>query len=113
MNENQFGPAHPALLEDPAQRLSRLIKEQKRQVAALLDRRAKNCNRCFGNKVVQTVPQDTDEKTKKLVPITKPFTPGRNQPCPCHSGKKYKRCCAGNQEQQRVAVPCTCRVRVS
>jgi hypothetical protein len=21
--------------------------------------------------------------------------PGRNEPCPCHSGKKYKRCCLG------------------
>ena len=23
-------------------------------------------------------------------------TPGRNQPCPCGSGKKFKRCCASN-----------------
>ena len=22
-------------------------------------------------------------------------TPGRNDPCPCNSGKKYKRCCGG------------------
>jgi len=21
--------------------------------------------------------------------------PGRNQPCPCNSGKKYKKCCGG------------------
>jgi uncharacterized protein YecA (UPF0149 family) len=21
--------------------------------------------------------------------------PGRNEPCPCGSGKKYKRCCGG------------------
>lgn len=24
-----------------------------------------------------------------------PTTPGRNDPCPCGSGKKYKRCCYG------------------
>jgi uncharacterized protein len=23
-----------------------------------------------------------------------PPTPGRNDPCPCGSGKKYKKCCA-------------------
>jgi SEC-C motif-containing protein len=29
-----------------------------------------------------------------LPPITEE-KPGRNAPCPCGSGKKYKRCCAG------------------
>ena len=24
-------------------------------------------------------------------------TPGRNAPCPCGSGKKYKRCCGANR----------------
>ena len=28
-----------------------------------------------------------------LEPIVKPPTPGRNSPCPCGSGKKYKQCC--------------------
>ena len=26
-------------------------------------------------------------------PITRPGRPGRNEPCPCGSGQKYKRCC--------------------
>ena len=26
-------------------------------------------------------------------PITKEALPGRNEPCPCGSGKKYKKCC--------------------
>ena len=26
-------------------------------------------------------------------PVTAPPTPGRNDPCPCGSGKKYKKCC--------------------
>ncbi|MBW6479721.1 MAG: SEC-C domain-containing protein [Bacteroidales bacterium] len=26
-------------------------------------------------------------------PITKAITIGRNEPCPCGSGKKYKHCC--------------------
>ena len=24
--------------------------------------------------------------------------PGRNDPCPCGSGKKYKKCCLANEE---------------
>jgi uncharacterized protein len=27
--------------------------------------------------------------------VVKPATPGRNDPCPCGSGKKFKNCCAG------------------
>ncbi len=26
-------------------------------------------------------------------PVVRPRAPGRNEPCPCGSGKKYKRCC--------------------
>ena len=26
-------------------------------------------------------------------PYVAPFKPGRNDPCPCGSGKKYKKCC--------------------
>lgn len=27
---------------------------------------------------------------------------GRNDPCPCGSGKKYKKCCMGKMEQKRI-----------
>lgn len=30
---------------------------------------------------------------------------GRNEPCPCGSGKKYKRCCMSQHEEARKAVP--------
>ena len=33
------------------------------------------------------------EKTKKVDPIKGGAQPGRNDPCPCGSGKKYKKCC--------------------
>ena len=33
------------------------------------------------------------DKQQKQQPIVKPDEPGRNDPCPCGSGKKYKRCC--------------------
>ena len=36
-------------------------------------------------------------KKEKKVPIVMPVTPrnkiGRNEPCPCRSGKKFKKCC--------------------
>jgi uncharacterized protein len=32
----------------------------------------------------------------KGVPVVKAVTPGRNDPCSCGSGKKYKQCCGAN-----------------
>jgi uncharacterized protein YecA (UPF0149 family) len=29
----------------------------------------------------------------KVMPVTKSMKIGRNLPCPCGSGKKYKKCC--------------------
>jgi len=33
------------------------------------------------------------EKTEKVEPIKSDAAPGRNNPCPCGSGRKYKKCC--------------------
>lgn len=35
----------------------------------------------------------TNKEPEKQQPIVKADEPGRNDPCPCGSGKKYKRCC--------------------
>ncbi|MCR8559384.1 SEC-C domain-containing protein [Mucilaginibacter sp. BJC16-A38] len=35
-------------------------------------------------------------KTSRVVPITGNHKIGRNDPCPCKSGKKYKKCCGMN-----------------
>lgn len=32
----------------------------------------------------------------RVAPLQKVATPGRNDPCPCGSGKKYKKCCGAN-----------------
>ena len=37
-----------------------------------------------------------DDSVKKE-PIRKEKKPGRNDPCPCGSGKKYKKCCGANE----------------
>ncbi len=34
---------------------------------------------------------------KKSKTVVKEKTPGRNDPCPCGSGKKYKKCCGANK----------------
>jgi len=40
---------------------------------------------------------EAEEKLLKDTPKTEPIhvekTPDRNEPCPCGSGKKYKKCC--------------------
>ncbi len=33
------------------------------------------------------------KETKKVDPLESKGEPGRNDPCPCGSGKKYKKCC--------------------
>ena len=35
--------------------------------------------------------------TVKKEPVKKTSKPGRNDPCPCGSGKKYKKCCGANE----------------
>ena len=46
----------------------------------------------------------TDERRKEITKeqrlsgtVIKPKEPGRNDPCPCGSGKKYKKCCGANK----------------
>jgi uncharacterized protein len=34
-----------------------------------------------------------DRASGRTVPFRKPAEPGRNDPCPCGSGKKFKKCC--------------------
>jgi uncharacterized protein YecA (UPF0149 family) len=36
--------------------------------------------------------------TKPVDPIEADARPGRNDPCPCGSGRKYKKCCEGKDE---------------
>ena len=38
----------------------------------------------------------TDGSDKKR-PVKKGEKVGRNDPCPCGSGKKYKKCCGANE----------------
>jgi len=44
----------------------------------------------------QTPQSNEDETPVKLQPVTVENRVGRNEPCPCGSGKKYKNCCGKN-----------------
>ena len=41
--------------------------------------------------------EDLLAKTVKVEPIKADGKPKRNDPCPCGSGKKYKKCCEGKE----------------
>lgn len=39
-------------------------------------------------------------ETPPVAPIEAEDQPGRNDPCPCGSGQKYKKCCWGLSEKE-------------
>jgi preprotein translocase subunit SecA len=46
-----------------------------------------------GGEQLKQFSQAQKEKTKPMVPVKNDDKVGRNDPCPCGSGKKYKKCC--------------------
>jgi preprotein translocase subunit SecA len=46
-------------------------------------------------KVAEPVNASHGDEPKK--PVTNNSRVGRNDPCPCGSGKKYKKCCGANE----------------
>jgi hypothetical protein len=52
----------------------------------------------LGRFVAAAAPAYRDRCAPKATPIINKTTKiGRNDPCPCGSGRKYKKCCAGGQ----------------
>lgn len=50
--------------------------------------------------------QRTGEVIERVLPpVPVPMAAGRNQLCPCGSGKKYKRCCRGDDAKGRIPKP--------
>ncbi len=68
---------------------------------------------CAGNAIWDTYDDDEDEEyeddepEEEFLPAPEPVrrrvTPGRNDPCWCNSGKKYKKCHLESDEQERHA----------
>ena len=64
----------------------RFEKRQQKQKLTDLSRKARSKEDLEGE-------EELLEKSEKVEPIQAEQTPGRNDPCPCGSGKKYKKCC--------------------
>jgi uncharacterized protein YchJ len=64
----------------------RFEKRQKKRKLGDLSRRARG-------KDDLEAEEELLEKTEKVEPIQADQQPGRNDPCPCGSGRKYKKCC--------------------
>ena len=47
----------------------------------------------LGKNMPKSAPKANDTGGEKPMPVRVEKTPGRNDPCPCGSGKKYKNCC--------------------
>ena len=58
---------------------------KKQQLNSVLNNKKQKENRQSG--------QRNTQKQQTQQTVVKPEEPGRNDPCPCGSGKKYKRCC--------------------
>jgi preprotein translocase subunit SecA len=52
-------------------------------------------------KNLQEVQEGAEELTRESKPVTGGTEPGRNDPCPCGSGKKYKKCGLLNTEEHQ------------
>jgi uncharacterized protein YecA (UPF0149 family) len=75
------------MARDPIE--SRYGKRQDQHMLEELARRARS-------KEDVEAEQELIKKTDKVKPLQSDRPPGRNDPCPCGSGKKYKKCCGKN-----------------
>jgi hypothetical protein len=70
---------------------------------------------CSGTGTIAVRVMPEGEAISTLAFATRTATPrlprqiGRNEPCPCGSGNKFKRCCIGKAEHAPATRPRTCR----
>lgn len=69
-----------------------LEKENVRDREDVLMRAAEIYNELGQNEKVKVL----EKERKQIRTVIKPAKTGRNDPCPCGSGKKYKKCCGAN-----------------
>ncbi len=70
--------------------------EKENEMAGFLDRFSKRFERLQERKRLTTPIVDPDAPPLPDTPVEQAHaghTAGRNDPCPCGSGKKYKKCC--------------------
>ncbi len=71
------------------------IRENTARMMLCLTKKAPDTQRVqIANPIMESA---SGEIAKKLITVTKSAKVGRNDPCPCGSGKKYKNCCGANR----------------
>lgn len=107
MNELNLDPKLQGILNSLDVVLSDLTEEQRNKLDKAAER-VRNPNRITPNEALAFVNElgiDIDAIQKKArraraeaAKANKKPKIGRNQNCPCQSGKKYKKCCLGKEE---------------
>ncbi|MBQ9890759.1 MAG: preprotein translocase subunit SecA [Firmicutes bacterium] len=72
------------------------VKSAAEEAKAEARSRAMAQARVVGGSMPKAAPKANDTGGDKPMPVRVAKTPGRNDPCPCGSGKKYKNCCGKN-----------------
>ena len=67
-----------------------MTAEQESAIKALAEAKAASVENIVGAEQIPTF------RFTRIRPIVKDYKIGRNDPCPCGSGKKYKNCCGRN-----------------
>ena len=71
------------------------IRENTARMILCLTKKAPDTQRVqIANPITESA---SGEIAKKMVTVSKGEKVGRNDPCPCGSGKKYKNCCGANR----------------
>ncbi len=107
-----FGELSQSLRRDIAQKLFkfRIIPYDRNQIDQILAKLSMERDRSFMEEaqpapqqaVAEPVRQDEEEKPSPVLVGPKV---GRNDLCPCGSGKKYKKCCGINAEEEETEEP--------
>ena len=67
-----------------------MTSEQENAIHTLAEAKAASVENIVGAEQIPTL------RFTRIRPIVKDYKIGRNDPCPCGSGKKYKNCCGRN-----------------
>ena len=67
-----------------------MTPEQESAIGTLAEAKAASVENIVGAEQIPTF------RFRKTRPIVKDYNIGRNDPCPCGSGLKYKKCCLGS-----------------
>ncbi len=83
------------MARDPVE--DRYTKRKKKQKLDDISKRQRSTEDIEAEEEVVAKAKDEREKDPDKYRLKSDETPGRNDPCPCGSGKKYKKCCGAGK----------------